>query len=1176
MAANSRDEVLKFVLETQGQEGLDALTKGLADAGKQGGESGAELTKLANDLAALLDRAKQVEALQALQDRLAGIDTKLAEARAQLAKFNAENDTSSAEFLTASKAVAALTDQHDRLAVRVSSAAAVLNAAGIDTTNLSKAHEELGAKATATAGHLATAAAAAERGGISFATLKEHVLGVGEYLKSGGERALEFGKHLLEVSGIAGVVAGAFATIKGFRFFEAGIEDAQALGGALKKLSAISGATGEDLNHLKEIAEEAARATSTSTVESVQALTQLTKSFGDVRKAAEVLPTALQFAKAAGIELSQSVDIVTTTMKAFNVSADQASHITDTLATVSRKTGADLGALSDSFGKLAPYASQAHISFDETAAALGALTQRGLSAEQSSRALIAIFGALDDPSSKLRQQLVGLGIDTYSFATILDGLKAAGDRGVQALEGMDKRAKPALLSLVQAGGAGLRDLSAAIEQSTGETKRLSDFMTSGFGTAVKNFKTHIDEIAGETVSGVFAPLNAEIRKLDSELLEASKNGALEKIKESITDLVKVGTEQLDRFVHTVDWPSFWKQISDGASSVRESIKNVTETASAMGRVFGGIGDVVGAVWNVVKVVFSSIESATSAVMSGITQSIGNSMALLGTFNDAAKQKAEEWYALAAQYAENSKKQWADGDAAADQAVKSLGNLVGRISETGTAAEQAAPKHEEHAKSIEKSADAAKDATGALEKHAEAAAMDVEATRSSGLANEDVAKQFLEAKATLDKVTAAYEALRASGTATATELAQAIADVDDARDAYNQLEKQMHESEAGFKSFLPSLDAVNRKLEETPPMAKAVEAAFKTLHITSQEELENTAIDAQNAFATIDYAADNTARGLADRRAAFLSYAKAALEASAQLDQGTKDSVQYQLESKASSLGLLDALRDLEGQGLKTGAAIAGGMNEAAQATRDAEAQARKYDDAMKTLRDTTASLEEKQKALAAAEESAGNAAEKAAVAAESVETRMRAAAGASVTLTSSMLEARQEFAGNEMALREFDRGMAVAAETAGTFSNYLEMLSNVTNQVRRDFPTAADEANNFKISLDRGASSAKNYTDNVDAAVKAQQQFAATSASKSNPLPAPAPGPASSSAAASSGVAVHLGSGAIQIQLAGPTKPLSGMSDQEVEQLGQRVVASIMPDLMHQIVYQFQLAKSRT
>jgi len=247
MAASSRDEVLKFVIETQGQEGLDTITHSLAEAGKQGGESGAELIKLANDLAALLDRAKQVEALQALQDKLVGIDTKLAEARAQLAKLNAENDTSSAEFLAASKAVAALTDQHDRLAVRVSSAAAALNAAGIDTANLSKAHEELGAKATATAGHLVTAAAAAERGGISFATLKEHALGVGEYLKSGGERALEFGKHLLEISGIAGIVTSALAAFTGYRFFEAGIEDAQALGGALKKLSAISGATGDDL-----------------------------------------------------------------------------------------------------------------------------------------------------------------------------------------------------------------------------------------------------------------------------------------------------------------------------------------------------------------------------------------------------------------------------------------------------------------------------------------------------------------------------------------------------------------------------------------------------------------------------------------------------------------------------------------------------------------------------------------------------------------------------------------------------------------------------------------------------------------------------------------------------------------------------------------------------------------
>src|SRR5258707_2248812 len=156
------------------------------------------------------------------------------------------------EFQAAEQAVASLGDKHDKLAVRVATASAVLSTAGVDTSNLGKAHEELAARASATAGHLASVAASAEQGGISFATLKGHVLNVGESLKSGGERALEFGKHLAEITGIAGLVTAALGAITGFKFFEAGAEDAAKLDEALAKLRASTGATGEQLAHLKD------------------------------------------------------------------------------------------------------------------------------------------------------------------------------------------------------------------------------------------------------------------------------------------------------------------------------------------------------------------------------------------------------------------------------------------------------------------------------------------------------------------------------------------------------------------------------------------------------------------------------------------------------------------------------------------------------------------------------------------------------------------------------------------------------------------------------------------------------------------------------------------------------------------------------------------------------------
>src|SRR5580765_8206496 len=882
----TRDEILRFTLQAQGQEGLDALAKSMASAGKEGHDSGEEVKKLAAELGLLIDKTKQVEALTGLQQQLSKVDAELASAKAKLEQLNATYGQTgprtaavTKEFQTAEQIVASLGDKHDRLAVRVAQAGAALEKSGVDTSNLGKAHEELGAKATATAAHLATAAASAERGGISFATLKEHALGVGEYLKSGGERALEFGKRLLEISGIAGIVTSALAAFTGFRFFEAGIEDAQALGGALKKLSAISGATGEDLHHLKEIAEEAAHATSTSAVESVQALTQLTKSFGDVHKAAEVLPTALQFAKAAGIELSQSVEIVATTMKAFNVSADQASHVTDALATVSRKTGADLGALSDSFGKLAPYASQAHISFDQTAAALGALAQRGLTAEQSSRALIAVFGALDDPSSKLKQSLVGLGITTNDFGGILDGLKAAGSRGVEALEGLDKRAKPALLALVQAGGADLRDLSAAIEQSTGETRRLSDFMTSGFGAAVKNFKTHIDEIAGETVSGVFAPLNAEIRKLDAELLEASKSGALEKIKEAITELVKIGVDQFDKLVHAINWEDFGKTITEFAKSAAEAMKGLKESVTGTAGAMRNFASDVTTSFNGARIALDYVGLAIKSTMFYIFDGLEKAAEGLSLFRADAAAAAEKYREIKDQYAKDYKELSDEIDSDSEKVKAALKAQEDQIKATGDAAKDATPKHEEHAKAIKQVGDAATSAEPYLDNFEEYLRKSATSAEAAAVSQTTLADKLAAAKKELLDSLDAYEKLRATVGTTAEQLAVAKQRTADAAAAYSALEKATGSlALETSQNAVPSLDSLIKKFREVPPDAEAVKTAFKSLGVTSQDSLEKIAEDARTNFAIVEATSKQTASGLADRQAAFLDYAKKELAA----------------------------------------------------------------------------------------------------------------------------------------------------------------------------------------------------------------------------------------------------------------------------------------------------------
>ena len=1260
MASNSRDEILRFVYETQGQEGLDQVNEIFAKLDKQGGETSDAVNKLADQLTALFEKTRQVESLQDLQDKLTGVDEKLAQAKTGLEQLNATysaTDKSSAavaaQFATANKAIADLTEQHNLLTVRVSASTAALNAAGVDTRDLGKAHEDLAQKASTTASKLAEAAESANRGGLSFRTIKETAAQAGESLKSSAEQAAEFGKKLGEITGIAGVVSGALGTIAGVKFFERGVEEARSGEVALAKLQAAVGGNIESFEKLKEAAEHAADSVGTTSNVAVETATKLTSLLGSVDAAAKALPATLTLAKAAQIDFSESAELVATTLKAFGLEADHAGEVADKLASIASRTGANLAELARTAAQLAPLAKEAGVGFDGVASALAELASKGFDAQKSNAGLRELFLALSQPTSKLRQDLVGLGIDTHSLGSILDGLRAAGDRGTEALQQLSAKGRAAVQALVQGGSADLRNFQNILDESAGSASKTAKLLGDTFDGAVTAFGRAVDNLAEDAVKGALPAVKDEIKKLGDELKEVSKTDAFDKIKSSIRDFVTASVKAFDEFIHSVDWSELGKTITDFAKSAADSMKSFRDSVSGSTSAVKNFASDVSTSFSVAQTSLDYIGLAIKSTMYYIFAGLEKAAEGLSYFRADAAAAAAKYREIKDQYAADYKELSDEIEKNSQKVKAALEEQEKQTKKTADAASDAVPNHEDHAKALSTVATAATNAAAAEDKHSaslgKANDAAIKANDQQGLLiakMRDAAKEYVDASANLENLernasatgeqlaaakvhveesgkayadlaeqtnkaginitklpdvlnplieqlkrarqelfdsSAAFKQLQADESATAEQLANAEARFERAGDVVHALAAEVVEAGLALKAFgdgipsstLPNLDALERKMRETSISAGDLKAAAAGLGITLQSDLSNHAAALANDFATISAASKGTAADLANVRNAFLAYAKAQLDAVKDLDQGTKDSTQYMLESKASALGLTDQFAKLEQQTLGVGDAsnkAAGGIYGASQAMSDAEVKAEKFDAALRTLRDSTASVEDKMKALAAAEESAGNAADKAAVAAEGVETRMHAAAGASVTLASSMLEARQQFAGNEMALREFDRGMADAAESAGTFSNYLEMLTNVTNQVRRDFPTAADQANNFKVSLDRTAASAKNLTDNVTAAAAASQQFAASGNKQSTQS-----GGASSNAISnntSSSTVVNLNT-TVQVQLPGASKSLAAMSQSDITALAQQLIPIMMPDLMHEIVYQLQLAKAR-
>src|SRR5690606_37871635 len=141
----------------------------------------------------------------------------------------------------------------------------------------------------------------------------------------------------------------------------------------------------------------------------------------------------LNLAQAAGIDASQSAIILTTTLTQFGHAASDATRVADLFAREANSTADTVEALGNAMTYVAPLAKQLGLSIEQTTALLGALAEQGFRGERAGTALRNVFGQLLDPASKFRDALRGLGIEGTDFASIIDQLAAAGERGERAL-----------------------------------------------------------------------------------------------------------------------------------------------------------------------------------------------------------------------------------------------------------------------------------------------------------------------------------------------------------------------------------------------------------------------------------------------------------------------------------------------------------------------------------------------------------------------------------------------------------------------------------------------------------------------------------------------------------------------------------------------------------------------
>jgi len=275
----------------------------------------------------------------------------------------------------------------------------------------------------------------------------------------------------------------------------------------MSQVSAISGATGSDLEALTEKAKEMGAKTKFSATESTQAFKYMAMAGWKTADMLDGIGGVMDLAAASGEDLASTSDIVTDALTAFGLSAKDSGHFADVLAKASSNSNTNVGMMGETFKYVAPVAGALGYSVEDTAVAVGLMANAGIKASQAGTSLRAILSRMAKPTDEVQAAMDALGIsltDSEGNMKSLDetmGDLRAGFAGLTEAEAAQmaaalggQEAMSGLLAIVNASDDNFNQLKDSIYHCDGATAQMA-------ATMQDNLKGKIT-ILGSTLEGL--------------------------------------------------------------------------------------------------------------------------------------------------------------------------------------------------------------------------------------------------------------------------------------------------------------------------------------------------------------------------------------------------------------------------------------------------------------------------------------------------------------------------------------------------------------------------------------------------------------------------------------------------------------------------------------------------
>lgn len=443
----------------------------------------------------------------------------------------------------------------------------------------------------------------------------------GQKLKDVGDKVARVGQTLTKTV-TAPIVGLGAAVVKTTADFDA----------EMSKVSAISGATGEDFDALRAKAREMGAETKFSASEAASAMEYMAMAGWKTEDMLEGISGIMSLAAASGEDLAMVSDIVTDGLTAFGMAADESGRFADVLAAASSNANTNVSMLGESFKYVAPLAGSMGYSVEDTALALGLMANSGIKASNAGTALRTLLTNMAKPTDDMAEAMARLGVslddgegNMLSLYDILLQLRQGFGELKISTEEYDER---------------LKELNEAYEECRISEDEHEDGLIAlaeaAFGAEGAMKAQNAAMLAGKTgLSGLMAIVNAsddDFNKLTeaiygaegsaeamAAIMQDNLKGQLQILMSQLQELAisfgDILTPKIRSLVGKLQ--EFTDRLNAMDDSQRESILRIAAFAAAIGPVLLVVGKLVSGIGSIVTVI-GTLSTAIGAATAGGT------------------------------------------------------------------------------------------------------------------------------------------------------------------------------------------------------------------------------------------------------------------------------------------------------------------------------------------------------------------------------------------------------------------------------------------------------------------------------------------------------------------------------------------------------------------------------